>query len=309
MVERMSDPHSEAAAWGRSLRFWTRVTVVYLMVITVTGAAVRLTGSGLGCTDWPTCETNTELDAPSFHAAIEFGNRVVSGLAILPVVAAWIAATRGDRRDLRPWLAAIVAGFVGQVLLGMLVTRTELDPRIVLGHFLLSIVLIFLGVLVDRRARLGRSTLPGSEQPIALSLLAVTSVVVVLGTLVTGSGPHTGSDESGEAIPRLGFGVREITRMHSLAALLLVAVIVVGAWQLWRHDVRSRRLELIAGLALLQGFIGYLQYFTGVPALLVGLHITGSVLLFAAVAAYAEPAIGRRRIAAPARSDSPELVP
>ena len=305
----MSGLITEPAAWGRSLSFWTRITLVYLMVITVTGAAVRLTGSGLGCTDWPTCQTNTELDEPAFHAAIEFGNRMVSGLAIVPVAAAAIAARRGGRRDLRPWLLAIVAGFLGQVVLGMLVTRTELDPRMVLGHFLLSIVLILLGVVLDRRARLVDADLPASERPVALGLLAMTSLVVVLGTLVTGSGPHTGSDESGEAIPRLSFEVREITRVHSIAALVLVAVVVLAAWRVWQRGGRSRSLELVAGLALLQGAIGYLQYFTGVPELLVGLHITGSVLLFAAVVAHAEPAIAGRDRPEPAPSTRPEYVP
>ena len=216
----MSDPDPEPAVWGRTLGFWTRVTLLYLMVITVTGAVVRLTGSGLGCTDWPTCDTNTELDAPGFHAAIEFGNRVVSGLAILPVIAAWIAARRGRRTDLRPWLNAIVAGFLGQVILGMLVTRTELDPRMVLGHFLLSIVLIWLGVVLDHRARRpGGVDRPHQAVParaLARGMLGLSAVTIVIGTLVTGSGPHTGSNE-GEAVPRLGFEITDITRVHSKA--------------------------------------------------------------------------------------------
>jgi len=152
--------------WGRSLTFWTRMTLIWLMAITVTGALVRLTGSGLGCTDWPTCTVNTELDAPGFHSAVEFGNRMISGLAIIPVIAAWMAARKGNRTDMRGWFVAMVVGFLGQVLLGMLVTRTELDPRVVLGHFLLSIVLIFIGVVLDYRARVPKSAPSARSSPV-----------------------------------------------------------------------------------------------------------------------------------------------
>lgn len=277
--------------WGRSLRFWTRLTLLWLMAITVTGAVVRLTGSGLGCTDWPTCSVNTELDEPSFHAAIEFGNRMVSGLAIIPVIAAWIGARR-HHRALIPVIWLLVVGFLGQVVLGMLVTRTELDPRIVLGHFLLSIVLILLGVLLDSRARSHQHSGPGAQSKThatsAWALTALTGLIIVLGTLVTGSGPHTGSEKSGEPIARLGFDIREITRAHSALVWVFCAAI---CWGLWRarssRPGHTRELLVIGGLAAAQGAIGYLQYFTGVPVLLVGMHVAGSVLLFAAVARYA----------------------
>ncbi len=288
---------SRVTVWGRDLTFWTRFTVLWLMAITVTGAAVRLTGSGLGCTDWPTCNVNTELDAPRFHSAIEFGNRMISGLAIIPVIAAWIGARRA-RRDLTALLLLIVIGFIGQVLLGMLVTRTELDPRVVLGHFLLSIVLIFLAVLLDHRARAQPMALidePGLARRFsalkvqAWLVVALTSVIIVLGTLVTGSGPHTGSEESGEPIARLGFDIREITRVHSSLVWVLAALL---AWGLWNTrdggSFHRDRLTRLIALGAAQGAIGYLQYFTGVPVLLVAFHIAGSVLLFADVVYYAQ---------------------
>ncbi len=292
-----------AMQWGRHLTFWTRMTLIWLMAITVTGALVRLTGSGLGCTDWPTCTVNTELDAPGFHSAVEFGNRMISGLAIIPVIAAWLAARTGNRREMDGWFMAMVVGFLGQVLLGMLVTRTELDPRVVLGHFLLSIVLIFLGVVLDYRARV-----PKAEHRLsadladsmrtrlrhARALFAAASVVIVVGTLVTGSGPHTGSESSGEPIPRLGFNISEITRIHSLLGWLLVALIVTGLIRSHRApsampwtDVDQRSFQRIGILALIQGGIGYIQYATGVPVALVALHIVGSVLLWTAIAWYA----------------------
>jgi len=297
----MAELRPESRAWGRSLTFWTRFALIWMMVITVTGAAVRLTGSGLGCTDWPTCNVNTELDAPAFHSAIEFGNRVISGLAIIPVIGAWFAARRGGRSGLRPWFYAIIGGFIGQVLLGMLVTRTELDPRVVLGHFLLSIVLIYLAAMLDHRARdhfadpdrraaFANLSLESSRTLWRLSqlTLALAATVIVVGTLVTGSGPHTGSDESGHPVPRLGFDIREITQTHGalvwvLGATLLGSIIVARRANA-PHLTWLLRLIL---LGIAQGAVGYIQYFTGVPALLVGVHIAGAVLLWTGMVWYA----------------------
>jgi len=289
--------------WGQTMPVWTRITLLWLMIITVTGAAVRLTGSGLGCTDWPTCTVNTELDAPGFHSTIEFGNRMISGLAIIPVIAAWLASRKADRRDLAPWFAAMVAGFIGQVLLGMLVTRTELDPRIVLGHFLLSIVLIFLGVVLDYRARIepSQQTTPkevrdagATRRRLSSLLLACASAVIIVGTLVTGSGPHTGSGNTGDPVPRLGFDIQDISRAHSLLGWLLVAVVVFGLVRNRPTSNQTRWTPLdrtwftrIGGIAVLQGGIGYLQYSTGVPVGLVALHIAGSVLLWTMICWYA----------------------
>ena len=297
-----SDPFAtlDTTVWGKPLSFWTRFALVWLMAITVTGAAVRLTGSGLGCTDWPTCSVNTELEAPGFHSAIEFGNRMISGLAIIPVIAVFIGARR-TRRDLLPVIYATVAGFLGQVLLGMAVTRTELDPRVVLGHFLLSIVLIWLGVVLDYRARTPKqdshdtASTSSVRRTISRAMFAAASVVIFVGTLVTGSGPHTGSEPTGEPISRLGFDIREITRIHSLLGWVLVIAIVAGMWQSGRATTgppqwsRVDRIWLgrIGSLALLQGAVGYLQYNIGVPVALVAVHIAGSVLLWTAIAWYA----------------------
>lgn len=265
------------------------------MSITVSGAVVRLTGSGLGCTDWPTCSVNSELEAPGFHAAIEFGNRMISGLAIIPVFAAFLGARR-ERRDLLPVLYSIVLGFFGQVLLGMVVTLTHLDPRVVLGHFLLSIVLIYLSVVLDYRARSPRMEDIADESKrrlLSRTMLLAATLVIVVGTLVTGSGPHTGSESSGDPIPRLGFDIREITRAHSLLGWVLVSLIAYGMWQTSKSGtpgwgaIDQKWFGRIGSLALLQGAIGYLQYEVGVPVELVALHITGAVLLWTAISWYA----------------------
>lgn len=292
-------PSEPPTLLGRPIGFWTRFALIWLMAITVSGAAVRLTGSGLGCTDWPTCSVNEELDAPAFHSTIEFGNRVISGLAIIPVVAAAILARR-SRPDLRATIVGLVLGFIGQVVLGMLVTRTELDPRVVLGHFLLSIVLIFLGVVLDYRARhAGGERAPlnatqRTQRTHAYVVTALATVVIVLGTLVTGSGPHTGSEASGEPIARLGFDIFEITRIHSIAAWILVLSIVVGLWRSRPAATTSAMSTLaynwfmrIGVLAVAQGAVGYIQFAIGVPVELVALHIAGSVLLWTAASWYA----------------------
>ena len=313
MTGTFTPPPTQVIVWHRDLVFWTRFIVFWLMAITVTGAAVRLTGSGLGCTDWPTCNVNTELDAPRFHSAIEFGNRMFSGLAIIPVVAAWLGARRA-RRELMAVIVLIVLGFIGQVLLGMLVTRTELDPRMVLGHFLLSIVLIFLAVLLDHRARVHPillfDGLDVSSRFAALKIhawfvVALTSVIIVVGTLVTGSGPHTGSDESGQPVGRLGFDIREITRAHSSLIWVLAALLAWGVWTAREGGSFHRdRLTRLIALGALQGAIGYLQYFTGVPVLLVAFHIAGSVVLFTDAVYYAKEAT-RWSTAAEATSIAP----
>jgi len=297
--EAQSSGSSASTVLGRPIEFWTRFALIWLMLITVTGAAVRLTGSGLGCTDWPTCNVNEELDAPAFHSAIEFGNRMISGLAIIPVIAAWMIARR-TRPDLKATIIGLVIGFLGQVVLGMLVTRTELDPRVVLGHFLLSIVLIFLGVVLDYRARHaagGRVELNAEQRSLrthAYAVTALATIVIVMGTLVTGSGPHTGSEASGEPVPRLGFDIWEITRAHSVAAWVLVLAIVVGLWRSRPGTQRSAStlvaftwFQRLGILAVIQGGIGYIQFATGVPVELVAVHIAGSVLLWTAASWYA----------------------
>jgi len=276
---------SEPSAWGRSLSFWTRTNLIYLMAVTVTGALVRLTSSGLGCTDWPACEDASPVGEAGFHSIIEFGNRVVSGLAIIPVIGAWLAL-RHVRPDLQKWIWALVVGFLGQVVLGMLVTRTELDPRVVLGHFLLSIVLVWLAAGLE--SGVGRDPIgldasaPRPKQAaLARITLATTGLAITIGTLVTGSGPHTGSDESEVPVPRLGFEIREITRVHSVVVWVAVALMLWTLYQFKDSPRARRQLTIIAGVAVAQGGIGYLQYWSGVPEVLVAIHIAGAVTLWA----------------------------
>lgn len=270
----------------RRVAFWA---LVALAAIIVTGALVRLTGSGLGCSDWPTCEENELVAEFSFHPMIEFGNRLITGLVSIAVILAVLGSRwRAPRRADLTWLSVgLVVGVLAQIVLGALVTRTELDPRVVLGHFLLSMVLLANAVALHHRAGVADPP-PSSHNPGWGSriLVLATAVVMVAGTLVTGSGPHTGSLD--EPIERLPFELRDVVQVHSILAWCLLAVAVSVAFSVARagRPGDRRRIEIVLALLVGQGLVGYLQYFTDVPVGLVALHIVGVVALWWAVVSF-----------------------
>ncbi|WP_420639746.1 COX15/CtaA family protein [Candidatus Poriferisocius sp.] len=281
------------------------VTVGALMLLTliiVSGGAVRLTGSGLGCPDWPACD-NDQLVAPlEVHAMIEFINRLITGLVSLIVIAAVLGSHwRRPRRADLVWLSwGLVAGVLAQIVLGGLVVLYELPPVLVIGHFLLSMVLLWNAVLLlwrasDHGGPADRVAFAGHDEPgvrgkfragswlraswMANAVVAVTSVVIVTGTIVTGAGPH-GGDEDAE---RIDVAVRDVAQIHGSTVVALLVLLGAQVWWL-RHqqapDHVQRWGRIVLGVALLQGLIGYVQYFTGVPVLLVGAHIAGAALLW-----------------------------
>ena len=274
----------------------TRFALWALTVIVVTGAAVRLTGSGLGCEDWPTCSEDRFIADLEYHALVEFVNRLFTGVVAIAVIAAVLGSVRRRprRSDLTVLSLGLVAGVLAQVGLGALLVLSELDPRFTMGHFLLSMVLLQNAAVLDARARAGAgleeaaprsddASRPGSlDQPMRWAVLAVGAVLLVSGTLVTGAGPHAG-DSRAERLPLL---VREVARIHSIIALILLGMVV---WTWWRlrtagsvdHTLMGRaersadraRMGRVAVLLAVQGAVGYTQYFAGVPALLVGIHV------------------------------------
>ena len=300
----------------------TRLALWALAVIVVTGAAVRLTGSGLGCSDWPTCEQDSLIAPLEYHALVEFGNRLFTGVVAAAVIAAVLGSWRRlpRRTDLIIWSCGLVAGVVGQVLLGALLVRTELDPRFVMGHFLLSMVLLWNAAVLDMKARVSDTGPVGSDSSTSAPASAVSfgsgsecdrwtrlllkavfivgAALLVTGALVTGSGPHAG-DTRAERLPLL---VRDVARIHSVVAIGLLAL-VVTAWARLRstrsghrlspldNPVRGRRLLRVAILLVVQGVIGYTQYFSGVPALLVGVHVAMASVIWIEIvkAAYSTP--------------------
>ena len=254
--------------------------------IVVTGGAVRLTGSGLGCSDWPSCEpdqlTAQLEDTP---AMIEFVNRTVTGLVSVAVIVAVLGSRfrRPARRDLTWWSVGLVAGVAGQVVLGGLTVLFELKPQFVMAHFLLSMVLVWNAVVLHHRAGegIGEPTpvVPDLTRWLARAAVALAGVVIVVGTVLTASGPHGGD----EAAKRLDLVIEDVARVHGTLALTLLAVAAALLWTVRSgpRAVRSRALVLTI-VIVAQAAIGYVQYLNDIPELLVGIHIAGAVTLWAA---------------------------
>lgn len=275
-------------------RAYQRVTLVALAAlafIVVSGAGVRLTGSGLGCPDWPTCDEGRIVAPLEYHAVVEFVNRTVTGLVSLAVMVAVLGALfrRPRRRDLT-WLAlGLVGGVLGQIVLGGLVVLFHLAPPLVMGHFILSMVLLLNATVLHHRAGLpdhGRTVATVADEHLVLGRLLVgaAALAIFLGTVVTGSGPHAGSRD-GELVERLPFDVGDVARLHSIAVLLFLALTLFLLRSLrsaGAPEAVLRRGEVLLGVLVAQAAVGYAQYFTAVPPLLVALHILGSVSVWIA---------------------------
>jgi cytochrome c oxidase assembly protein subunit 15 len=266
----------------------TAVAVLALAFIVVTGGAVRLTGSGLGCPDWPTCHEDRLVAPLEYHAMVEFVNRTVTGLVSAAVVLAVLGSLVREprRRDLTRWSLGLVAGVVAQIVLGGLTVLFELAPPFVIGHFLLSMVLVWNAVVLHHLAGepegRPRPLLGGGGQEAAARLVPVAAaLVLVTGTVVTGSGPHGGDEE----VRRLPFFLPDVARVHGGAVVAFCALLLAVLVRLHRAgappDLLKRGRVLLA-VAVAQAAVGYVQYFTGVPVLLVGVHVAGATAVWAA---------------------------
>lgn len=262
------------------------VAMALLCVIVVSGAAVRLTGSGLGCDDWPNCNNEKLIDVSSTHAAIEQINRLFTGLVALGVILAVLGSLVRvpRRRDLTWWSLGLVAGVIAQVVLGGITVLTDLHPVSVQGHFLLSMVLVANAmVLVHRSAQ--------ADAPRGLvveawvrrhvhATMALTVAVLVAGTVVTGAGPHAGD----ELARRFDIAISTVAQIHGALVWVTVASVVALAVRLRQAPISRAVLDgpitAWLGVGLVQAGIGYLQYFSGVPAVLVGFHIAGATALW-----------------------------
>ncbi|MDP1821572.1 MAG: COX15/CtaA family protein [Acidimicrobiales bacterium] len=285
LIALARDPVSPGA-----YRVVAAVALIALGAIVVSGAAVRLTGSGMGCPTWPTCENGSIVPrgATGGHGWVEFLNRVFTGAVSLAVAVAVLASRRRQprRADLTALSWGLVAGVFAQALLGGLVVILHVAPIAVAGHYLLSAVLVADGVVLLHRAGLPDGPRRAAATPALLrwsrGLVALGGLVLVTGTLVTGSGPHGGD----EAADRLPFAVRTVVPLHSGAVWAFLVVAMVVLYRAERGDVAPDALgrgRVLIGAITAQGGLGYLQYFTGVPEGLVGLHVLGSVLVWVAV--------------------------
>ena len=277
----------------------TFAAVLALAFIIVTGGAVRLTGSGLGCPDGPTCASDRVVAPWEYHAMVEFVNRTITGLVSVAVILAVLGSLvrRPRRRDLTLLSGGLVAGVIGQIVLGGLTVLFHLWPPLVMGHFVLSMVILADAVVLHHRAGLAdgnggdRSGVP--QRPVVgpdllrLGRLVVASaaLTVVLGTVVTGSGPHGGDED----IDRLPFLVPDVARIHGISVVILLGLVLITLWRLRRDGAPQallRRGEILLGVLVAQAAVGYMQYFTGVPVVLVGIHIAGATAVWAAAVVF-----------------------
>lgn len=260
----------------------TQAALVALCLIVVTGAAVRLTGSGLGCSDWPTCEEGRFVASLDFHPMVEWINRLITGLVSLAVAVAVLGslARAPRRRDLTVWSLALVAGVVAQILIGAVVTLSDLSYSAVAVHFLVSMVLVWAAVvLVERAGRPdGEMRVPSPHHRRAMALSAWCALLLVTGSVVTSAGPHAGDRE----VERLPLDLEWAARFHGVVVWVFVGAVAWWGYQLARSGdvlLRRRASDLLVA-AVAQGAIGYTQYFTGVPPVLVGLHVAGATLVW-----------------------------
>lgn len=275
---RLSDPPT---GWLRDLARYRQLAIITtagVCLLTVAGGIVRLTGSGLGCDDWPNCNSERFVDVSSGHTAIEQINRLLSGVIGVPTLLLAIAAFR-----VRPHVSGIrwpAMGFLVSVLangvVGGIAVRTDLHPALVQSHFLLAMVSIALGlVAVDRSSSVAKEPINPSNRvrQLATLLTLLTAAALVTGTVVTGTGPHAGEQD----VRRFGFDISNVARVHSVTVLMALAVAAVLAWRVrtGSGSTAAVRASLSAWIfvGLLQAVVGYTQYFNGVPELLVGIHI------------------------------------
>lgn len=260
--------------------------LVFQTGIVLTGAAVRITGSGLGCPTWPECTYGSYVPVAgqaegAFHAWIEFGNRLLTFLLLFAAVAVVIYAIKKARHDLL-WRALLqVLGIFGQGIIGGITVLTDLNPLAVASHFILSIFLIAGAVSIVARGRSPLISIRPTESKVKILAhvqVLLTFIVIVIGTLVTGSGPHAGDLDA----PRLKLDERAITWLHADAVIALLGVSLALLVLSEISPETKRRVKIFFAVTLAQGLVGYAQYVLGLPELLVIVHVLGSTLVWIA---------------------------
>ena len=269
----------------RAFRIVALVTVWVLALTIISGAAVRLTGSGLGCDTWPSC-THTSVVAPlRVHAWIEFGNRLINAAVTIASVGVLIVALRRRprRRDLT-WLSAgMLIGLLVEVVMGGLVVLSGLNPALVSLHFLLGLAFLALAVVLHHRS--ARPDGPYVREPLvrqwqlrlAKLMVLMLTVVVGLGTVVTSTGPHGGSPTA----PRFHFSLHSVAQVHGSAVETFLLVTLAMLWSLAHTGAPRpviRRAQIMLVVLACQAAVGYGQYFSGDPVAVVALHVAGASL-------------------------------
>ncbi|WP_323961802.1 heme A synthase [Arthrobacter sp. JZ12] len=270
-------------------------SLISQILIVVTGGAVRLTASGLGCPEWPRCTADSVVATPEMgiHGAIEFGNRtltfLLTAIAVAMLISLW--NLRKSRRDLFVPAVVLLAGIPAQAVVGGITVLTQLNPWVVGWHFIISMVLIAVATVLVNRTRLSPEEAAADRNPRATPLLrqllaaaaVLATAAILLGVVVTGSGPHAG--DAGAARNNLDPDL--MTRIHAAPVYLLVPTVLILVFLAYRYRLADRlriALVLLAVTVLAQGAIGYAQHFLHLPIALVALHMLGASVLTAATA-------------------------
>jgi cytochrome c oxidase assembly protein subunit 15 len=277
----------------KSVRRLAVASLIGQTLLVLTGGAVRLTSSGLGCPTWPRCTDTSLVNTPEMgiHGFIEFGNRLLTfalaAVAALMLVYLW--NLRKERRDLFLLALGLLASIPAQAVIGGITVLTNLNPWVVGLHFLVSMALVVLATLLVNRAfgRTGRfrtaalAALPGVMRPVTAAVALFSALAVMLGVVVTGAGPHAGDADA----PRNGLDWDLFSHIHAVPAYLVTAgTLVALALVLLRRitgPIRTAVLGLL-GVTVLQAVIGFTQYYNGIPALLVAAHMLGAAMLMGA---------------------------
>ena len=272
-------------------KFGRRISLANLIAqsgIIVTGAIVRLTGSGLGCPTWPDCAPGSLIpvagQVEGFHKYIEFGNRTLTFLVLAISIALFVFSLLNEKRNIIVWSFLPLIGTLLQAVLGGITVLTGLHPATVMAHFLLSIVLVAISVKIYAYFNNQRTSkvLPKIVDNYVKIVTLVGLAVIILGTITTGSGPHSGD----EIAARFNLDIRVIAWLHADSVLLFVGLIV-GLLVISRINPESKQIYKITRtlfiICLVQGFIGYVQWFNGLPWILVSLHVIGAVITWIAI--------------------------
>lgn len=254
--------------------------------LVLTGGAVRLTGSGLGCPTWPECTPGSYTPVPhqaegQLHAWIEFGNRLLTFALLFAALAAVIYVLKSGRKDLRSLAAGQVLGIIGQGVLGGITVLTDLHPLPVAGHLLLSMFLIAGATSLYSRRHEPQIKIAAPTKTLSILSQAhifIAFIVLVLGTLVTGSGPHAGDEKA----QRFGFDIRTVAILHADAVIFLMGLTIALLVAASITQSTKKAIYIFFGVSLAQGAIGYTQYLTGIPEALVAAHLAGATIFWIA---------------------------
>ena len=254
--------------------------------LVLTGGAVRLTGSGLGCPTWPECTPGSYTPVPyqaegQLHAWIEFGNRLLTFALLISALVAVIYVLKSGRKDLRSLAAGQVLGIIGQGVLGGITVLTDLHPLPVACHLLLSMLLIAGATSLYSRRHGPQVKVPAPTKTVSVISqlhLVVAFIVLILGTLVTGSGPHAGDEKA----QRFGFDIRTVAILHADAVIFLVGITIALLVAASVAQSTKKAIYIFFVVTLAQGAIGYTQYLTGIPEALVAAHLAGATIFWIA---------------------------